>query len=40
MSKKKPQQCSYDVRKEIQIDGKGKKAKGSELIGIIGILNR
>lgn len=35
LSKKKPQQCSYDVRKEIQIDGKGKKAKGRELIGIL-----
>lgn len=32
---KKSQQCSYDVRKEIQTDGKGKEAKGRVLIGIL-----
>ena len=30
---KKRQQCSYDVRKEIQINGR--EEKGKELIGIL-----
>lgn len=29
------QQCSYDVGKEIQIDGKAREGKGRELIGIL-----